>query len=58
MFKSEIQEKPEILEAPPSVFADVFKHKQDKLQPYLKVSPTFCGFKPDGVTFTLVVPIK
>lgn len=58
MFKTDVQLKTETLEPPQSVFADVFKYKQDNLKPKLSVRPTFVGCMPNGVTFKLIIPIK
>lgn len=58
MFNSMTNTKTQDIPEPVSVFADVFKSKQCDLKPKLSVLPTFTEFKPDGVVFKLVVPIK
>lgn len=51
------QKTNEILEAPPSVFANVFK-PSITAKPILEIRPTFSGYRPDGVTIKLTIPIK
>lgn len=51
------QKTDEILEAPPSVFANVFQ-PSIKPKPILEIRPTFSGYRPDGVTIKLTIPIK